>query len=368
MDNTIRNSYVEPPSKLVALLLDDDNVDARYFKRLLDQLKYYNVELVHTKTTSEAVAQLKSRDFNIFFIDFWLGDKTSLDFIDHVGGRIEGVPMVLITSLSTPSVRKQALAAGAASVLYKDNLSLKEIETAIEVSFQVAGESDRFSASAKGPLSDIVTDSEDYALLAASELENGIEALEALVDQRGEASSNGSGSLAAAIADMREALSANIIAYMNRTGKAQSSKGSINVPDVVNDTIQTWRDQAQKAGVRSHPFMMDIGPAISLDSGLFSVMISHLYRYVLASSNSGATISWDCNLYKNTMTLSILSSDAVHQGDVILNRQNQVEGEGVKSRSLMISEFLAKRLGGGLTVKGGGDTLTLSVTVENQGS
>lgn len=371
MDNAIRNSYVEPPSRLVALLLDDDNVDARYFKRLLDQLNYYNVELVHAKTTSEAVAQLSSRNFNIFFIDFWLGDKTSLDFIDHVGGRIEGVPMVLITSLSTPSVRKQALAAGAASVLYKDNLSQKEIETAIEVSFQVAGEKKDVRAVGGGGQTSLAyadTAPEDCALLAASELENGIETLEALIAQNSVYDHDGDGSLESVIADMKEALSANVIAQMKRLGTAQPLDRSVNIARAVNDAMQTLQAQAQEAGVHSNPLIMDIGPAISLDVALLNVMVSHLYRVVLSCSDTGATISWDCALYKNTVTLSVMSSNAAFENDVDWNEEGELLDTGCSSRSRMIAEFLSKRLGGGLTIHEGDDTLALSVTVENQGS
>jgi DNA-binding NarL/FixJ family response regulator len=76
---------------------------------------------------TEAARLLERDHYDIVYIDYWLGVETSIGFIMGAGLR-RWPPVVLVTGLDTPDIRRCAYRAGASAYLAKDNLSVQAVE------------------------------------------------------------------------------------------------------------------------------------------------------------------------------------------------------------------------------------------------
>jgi DNA-binding NarL/FixJ family response regulator len=119
-----------PPGRdaVRALVLDDDSVDVSIMRRL--SLKSRQIELYLHACGSIADAQraLAKARFDILYVDYWLGEGTSIAFIHDVARRRQ-IPCILMTGSDTPEVRRVAFRAGVAGFLAKDELSIQAIES-----------------------------------------------------------------------------------------------------------------------------------------------------------------------------------------------------------------------------------------------
>jgi DNA-binding NarL/FixJ family response regulator len=114
------------------LLLDDDPLDIALISRLAGRSNQFNIRLTTFRTVEEAAGALSQAEFDIIFVDYWLGLDTSIAFI-HKHSQTHGAPFVLLTGLDVPDVRRCALRAGAAGFLSKDELSIQAIEGVMSV-------------------------------------------------------------------------------------------------------------------------------------------------------------------------------------------------------------------------------------------
>ncbi len=110
-----------------ALIVDDDTEDAFLFTKLLTKSKQMDFLVTSCRSVEEAARLITSEKFDIIYVDYWLGLETSIGFIVDAGLK-QLPPLILITGLDTPDIRRCAYRAGAAAFLSKDNLSIQAIE------------------------------------------------------------------------------------------------------------------------------------------------------------------------------------------------------------------------------------------------
>jgi CheY-like chemotaxis protein len=110
-----------------ALCIDDDAEDVSLFSRLLAQSRQLDFTLTSCAALKEAAQLLARGGYDVVYIDYWLGMETSIGFIQGASLR-RWPPLVLVTALDTPDVRRCAFRAGASAFLAKDNLSIQAIE------------------------------------------------------------------------------------------------------------------------------------------------------------------------------------------------------------------------------------------------
>ena len=110
-----------------ALLIDDDNADISIMRLLSARSKQMDFFLKSCKSTPDARDALAASRFDILYVDYWLGEETSISFIHDVTQEYD-VPCILVTGLDTPDIRRLAFRAGVAGFLAKDELSIQAIE------------------------------------------------------------------------------------------------------------------------------------------------------------------------------------------------------------------------------------------------
>lgn len=117
------------PATLSVLLVDDDEVDAKYISWLLGCIDRYTFDIVHVTSSEAALAANAGRRFDLYLVDFWLMHETSIPLISELGQMHSRAPIVVLTNLNSGDIEDLGLRAGALGFLSKGNLS----ETALEL-------------------------------------------------------------------------------------------------------------------------------------------------------------------------------------------------------------------------------------------
>jgi DNA-binding NarL/FixJ family response regulator len=115
---------------LKILLVDDDSTDAKVIERLASRSNQFAIDLRSCRSVEEAAEILSVQIFDVLLVDYWLGSETSISFI-HRFARTQSAPLVLLTGLDVPDIRRCAVRAGVAGFLSKDELSIQAIEGVI---------------------------------------------------------------------------------------------------------------------------------------------------------------------------------------------------------------------------------------------
>lgn len=84
--------------------------------------------LIPCRSLAQAEMALSRRPFDVIFVDYWLGEETSVAFIHRlsVSG---GAPCVMVTSLDEPDIRRIAFRAGARAFLSRDALNAQLLDS-----------------------------------------------------------------------------------------------------------------------------------------------------------------------------------------------------------------------------------------------
>jgi len=113
--------------KVRALLIDDDPVDASMISRLAAKSRQLDISLTTCHSVAEAASLLEDQQFDVLYVDYWMGWQTSIHFI-HFLSKAQNAPSVLLTGLDEPDIRRIAFRAGVKAFLSKDELSTQAIE------------------------------------------------------------------------------------------------------------------------------------------------------------------------------------------------------------------------------------------------
>lgn len=121
-----------PPvlEKARILLVDDDAQDAELIRRASTGGNQIEMTIAHCKSSDAALELLRAHEYDLVFVDYWLGFETSVRLIKTIHDEY-ALPIVLLTGFDTPDVRRCGFRAGIAGFLAKDALSVHGIESAV---------------------------------------------------------------------------------------------------------------------------------------------------------------------------------------------------------------------------------------------
>jgi len=130
-----------------ALLIDDDQGDFEYTRALLSQIERPKITLEWVSTFEEGVDSLSDHQYDIFFVDYFLEDRTGLDLLREARRRGVKVPMIMLTGHGNHDVDLDAMRAGAADYLVKGDIDPDNVERAIRYALDRADGQAALSAS-----------------------------------------------------------------------------------------------------------------------------------------------------------------------------------------------------------------------------
>ncbi|MCW2283927.1 DNA-binding NarL/FixJ family response regulator [Rhodoblastus acidophilus] len=111
------------------LLVDDDPIDRELIMRAARGGEQLDLHFTQCGSSGEAKASAGRAHYDLAIVDYWLGQETSIPLIQEFQHKYN-LPVVLLTGLDTPEVRRCGFRAGITGYLSKDALIVQAIESA----------------------------------------------------------------------------------------------------------------------------------------------------------------------------------------------------------------------------------------------
>ncbi|MBD0333294.1 MAG: PAS domain S-box protein, partial [Chitinophagaceae bacterium] len=118
------------------LIVDDDEDDFLITSEYLRQIEEYQLTINWAYRFTDAVELLKKNAYDIYFVDYRLGAKTGLDFLQEALKFGCEEPIVLLTGKGNKGVDIEAMQAGATDYLIKTELNADKLERCIRYSLE----------------------------------------------------------------------------------------------------------------------------------------------------------------------------------------------------------------------------------------
>ena len=117
--------------KLKILLIEDDEDDFVITRDMLEEVERQSYNLKWIPDFDEGLDALSSEDFDVCLIDYRLGERTGLDFLQEAIANGSQSPLILLTGLFSHEVDSEAMKSGAADYLVKQQMTPLLLDRAI---------------------------------------------------------------------------------------------------------------------------------------------------------------------------------------------------------------------------------------------
>lgn len=119
-------------------IIDDDEDDFFIIADYIKSIEGANLKVDWVPDYASAIEKIKARDYNIYFIDYRLGNETGLMLLREAITAGCEEPIVLLTGKGSRSIDIMAMQSGATDYLIKSELSTEKLERCIRYSLERA--------------------------------------------------------------------------------------------------------------------------------------------------------------------------------------------------------------------------------------
>jgi DNA-binding response OmpR family regulator len=151
------------------LIIDDDKDDFLITSEYIQNIDSSKFQIDWCYNYKQALEQMKSNQYDLYFVDYRLGAKTGLDLIKDARDMKCEEPIVLLTGKGNQAVDRSAMEAGAADYLIKTELNTEKLERCIRYSLERAASLKALKSNERKYRS-IFEKSKDAVFLATREL------------------------------------------------------------------------------------------------------------------------------------------------------------------------------------------------------
>jgi len=120
------------------LVIDDDEDDFLIISNYIKAIKEQHFFIDWCGTYKEAVIKISEGGYDLYFVDYLLGEKTGLDLIKEVIKNNCEIPLILLTGNGNRSIDIKAMEYGAVDYLVKSDLNEDKLERSIRYSLERA--------------------------------------------------------------------------------------------------------------------------------------------------------------------------------------------------------------------------------------
>lgn len=124
------------PNTLNILIIDDDEDDFFITSNYLSEIKTLSIKSTWCYNIKDAIEQLKSNAFDIYFLDYRLGAKTGLELLKEAIQSGTHQPIILLTGRGTPEVDNRAVENGAYDYLIKSEINSEKLERCLRYALE----------------------------------------------------------------------------------------------------------------------------------------------------------------------------------------------------------------------------------------
>ncbi len=125
-----------PPIQV--LLVEDDEDDYLLTKLLVSAPENANIQLTWVNSYEAALQALTTGDYDIYLVDYRLGEHTGIDLIQEASRQGSLIPMILLTGQDDLSIDQSALELGAADYLVKGRIDAQLLGRSIRYALRQA--------------------------------------------------------------------------------------------------------------------------------------------------------------------------------------------------------------------------------------
>jgi PAS domain S-box-containing protein len=125
-----------PDILLHILLVEDDEDDWRLIDGLLSEILPRKYRLEWVQTFSDALALIEKSRFDVYLLDYRLGERSGLELLEELQQRDITAPVLIISGKGDYAVDVAAMKAGAADYLTKDQIDAALLERSLRYSLE----------------------------------------------------------------------------------------------------------------------------------------------------------------------------------------------------------------------------------------
>ena len=128
----------EKPAMIRVLLVEDDEDDYILTRTLMSAPENRNLRLDWVEGYDEALAQILANKYDVYLIDYRLGERTGIELIQETTEAGCQAPMILLTGQDDQSVDYSAMAIGAADYLVKGRIDAQLLGRSVRYALRQA--------------------------------------------------------------------------------------------------------------------------------------------------------------------------------------------------------------------------------------
>ena len=123
-------------NKIRIAIIEDDEDDFLIIKDYISDIEGKSFVVDWFQDYQAAIDAIKSKEYHLYFVDYFLGHKTGLDLLDAAAELNCDRPIVLLTGLGNKAIDIKAMERGATDYLVKTDLSTEKLERCIRYSLE----------------------------------------------------------------------------------------------------------------------------------------------------------------------------------------------------------------------------------------
>lgn len=121
---------------LQVLIIDDDEVDRKALKRML-QLADVKIKILETDDGQFAIESLQSQHFDCAFIDYFMPNKNGMDILKEARSLGIAVPFIMLTGHGDELIAAEVMREGAVDYIPKGEMTTELVHRAVRYAVQV---------------------------------------------------------------------------------------------------------------------------------------------------------------------------------------------------------------------------------------
>lgn len=123
-------------NKIKIAIIEDDEDDFLIIKDYISEIEGKSFVVGWFQEYNTAIEAIKSKAYHLYFVDYFLGHKTGLDFLDAAAELNCTEPIILLTGLGNKAIDIKAMERGATDYLVKNDLSTEKLERCIRYALE----------------------------------------------------------------------------------------------------------------------------------------------------------------------------------------------------------------------------------------
>src|SRR4029434_4762412 len=112
-------------------VVDDDEDDFFIIKEYIQEIQGANLLVDWLKDYRSALEKIRGQAYELYFVDYRLGNETGLDLLQEAMAMHCDQPIVLLTGKGNKAIDIKAMQSGATDYLAKSELNAEKLETCI---------------------------------------------------------------------------------------------------------------------------------------------------------------------------------------------------------------------------------------------